>query len=80
MRVLRRSVRRHLKLDGKKKNNSPSIDRIVPALGYVRGNVALLCWRCNNLKRDATAAELQKVVDWMKSRSRLWEGNEAKSA
>lgn len=44
---------------------SPSIDRLVPARGYVAGNVFLLCWRCNNLKRDASSAELRRVADWM---------------
>lgn len=58
------------KMNGQKNNHSPSIDRIIPALGYVVGNVALLCWRCNNLKRDATADELQRVADWLRSRTR----------
>lgn len=48
--------------------NSPSIDRIIPRLGYVKGNVAILCWRCNNLKRDATAEELEKIAAWMRKR------------
>lgn len=55
------------KFDGLKNDASPSVDRIQPARGYVQGNVALLCWRCNNLKRDATPDELQRVVDWMRS-------------
>jgi hypothetical protein len=44
---------------------SPSCDRIVPALGYVLGNVALLCWRCNHVKGDATAEELEAVAAWL---------------
>jgi hypothetical protein len=55
------------KMDAKKKDNSPSMDRIHGDQGYVLGNIAILCWRCNNLKRDATPDELQKVVDWMRS-------------
>ncbi|HRE44070.1 MAG TPA: hypothetical protein PKY87_08875 [Terricaulis sp.] len=54
------------KYDGRKKDASPSIDRIRPAEGYVLGNVALICWRCNNLKRDASAAELETIVRWMR--------------
>ncbi len=46
-------------------NQSPSVDQIAPGEGYVSGNVALLCWRCNNLKRDASALELEKVARWM---------------
>lgn len=57
------------KLDWQKKDNSPSIDRIVPRLGYVVGNVALICWRCNNLKRDATADELFRVAMWIASKT-----------
>lgn len=45
---------------------SASLDRIRPDRGYVVGNVAIICWRCNNLKRDATADELQTVVNWMR--------------
>lgn len=55
------------KHDGKKRNSSPSIDRFDPHKGYVVGNAALICWRCNNLKRDATIEELETVVAWMKS-------------
>lgn len=47
--------------------NSPSIDRFAPALGYIASNVALICWRCNNLKRDATADELEAIAKWMRS-------------
>lgn len=46
-------------------NNSPSVDRFVPSMGYVIGNVHLICWRCNNLKRDATPEELLGVAQWM---------------
>lgn len=48
------------------RDRTPSVDRIVPVIGYIRGNVAIICWRCNNLKRDATADELQLVVNWMR--------------
>lgn len=46
---------------------SPSIDRIEGALGYVPGNVIVICWRCNELKRNATADELRTVLNWMES-------------
>jgi len=52
---------------GQKNDRSPSIDRIIPNLGYVIGNVALICWRCNNLKRDATPDELETIARWMRS-------------
>lgn len=59
--------------DGKPRNDSPSVDRINPKKGYVIGNIALICWRCNNLKRDATAEELECVARWMRSVSSGYE-------
>lgn len=56
------------KFDGKINNNSPSIDRLVPSLGYVEENIALICWRCNNLKRDASSQELETIARWMRLR------------
>lgn len=50
---------------GPANSRSPSLDRINPDLGYVRGNVAVICWRCNNLKRDATSSELRAIAEWM---------------
>jgi hypothetical protein len=44
---------------------SPSIDRINPARGYIPGNVSVICWRCNELKRDATIAELRTILSWL---------------
>lgn len=55
------------KHDGQKSDRSPSIDRLRPLEGYTVANVALICWRCNNLKRDATVSELEGIVAWMRS-------------
>jgi hypothetical protein len=52
---------------GNRKNNSPSIDRFDPSRGYTVDNISILCWRCNNLKRDATADELEVIIRWMRS-------------
>lgn len=41
---------------------SPTLDRIVPSLGYVPGNVIVVSWRANRLKSDGTMDELVKVV------------------
>ena len=61
--------------NGVKCNASPSIDRIRPQAGYTVNNIALLCWRCNNLKRDATPQELKAVTDWLWT---VW-GNEVEA-
>ncbi len=45
--------------------NSASIDRIIPDLGYIPGNVQVISLRANLLKRDGTAEELMKVALWL---------------
>lgn len=47
---------------GAERNNSPSLDRMIPALGYVTGNVQWISHRANMLRRDATAEELRLVA------------------
>lgn len=49
--------------DGRMCDNSPTLDRIVPELGYVPGNVRILSWRANRLRSDATAAELLALAE-----------------
>jgi hypothetical protein len=43
---------------------SPSLDRIVPERGYVKGNVIVISWRANRLKQDATLDEMRKLVEF----------------
>ena len=47
---------------GKRTHHSPSLDRVVPAKGYVKGNVIVVSWRANKLKSDATVDELRRLV------------------
>ena len=42
--------------------NSPSLDKINPTLGYVKGNVRVISARANLLKNDATSHELRLVL------------------
>lgn len=53
--------------EGRATANSPSLDRIVPERGYVPGNVRVISWRANSLKKDATIAELEAVLRYMRS-------------
>lgn len=46
---------------------SPSLDRIIPAKGYVRGNVIVVSWRANRIKHNASVAELRRVADFYQS-------------
>jgi len=56
---------------GRKSDNRPTIDRVVPALGYVPGNVAVISWRANRLKSDARLQDLEAIVRWLKNRSEM---------
>ena len=46
--------------------NAPSLDRIIPALGYTKGNVRVISARANLLKNDATISELELVLEDLK--------------
>lgn len=48
---------------GKPCRQSPSVDKIRPELGYVRGNVRVISWRANLLKSNGTAEELRLVAE-----------------
>ncbi len=43
--------------DRQKNNNSPSLDRIIPELGYVKGNIEVISDRANTVKSNGTADE-----------------------
>lgn len=42
-------------------HNSPSLDRIIPELGYVRGNVQIISKRANSIKNDASLEEFETI-------------------
>jgi hypothetical protein len=48
---------------GGSSDNSPSLDKIVNERGYVKGNVRVISNRANTLKNNATAEELQLILD-----------------
>lgn len=50
--------------------SSPSLDRIDNRRGYVPGNVWVISWRANNIKGDATPAELRTVARGVAKRIR----------
>lgn len=45
--------------------HSPSVDRIVPELGYVKGNIVIISHRANSIRRDANATELRAVLRYV---------------
>ena len=50
----------------------PSLDRLVPSLGYVKGNVRVISYRANTIKSDATIPELKAVIKYMECSQ--WDG------
>ena len=49
--------------DLKRRWKAPSLDRIVPGLGYVLENVLVCCYRCNAIKNNATPQELRTLAE-----------------
>jgi hypothetical protein len=52
---------------GRSVDSSPSLDRIVPELGYVKGNVHVISQKANTIKNNATPEELMKVAEYFKN-------------
>lgn len=50
--------------DGVSIDNSPTLDRIVPEVGYVPGNVIVISNRANTIKSNATWHELNCLVQF----------------
>jgi len=50
---------------GPRHRYTPSLDRVVPELGYVKGNVVFISMWANVIKADATEKELYAVADWL---------------
>lgn len=50
-------------------DTSPSLDRIVPEKGYVKGNVVVISHRANKIKSDATPEEIEAVYLFLKRSS-----------
>lgn len=52
---------------GGARDNTPSLDRIRPERGYVKGNVRVISFRANRIKSDATAEELRAVLAYVEA-------------
>ena len=58
--------------EGQSGPDSPSLDRIDPSLGYVKGNVRIISHRANQLKNDASLHEAELIyLDAIKQRLTL---------
>jgi hypothetical protein len=45
---------------------SPSLDKIVPELGYIKGNIWVISLLANNMKSSANKEQLLKFADWIR--------------
>lgn len=50
--------------------NSPTIDRVKPDAGYVKGNVIVISHKANTIKSDATYDEIQCVANYVREQER----------
>ena len=51
--------------------NSPSLDKIIPELGYVRGNIAVISHKANAMKYNETdPLVFRRIADWLERVSR----------
>lgn len=50
---------------GKQNDYSPSLDRIIPSEGYIRGNVNIISNRANVIKNCGSIEEHMKIVDYI---------------
>lgn len=48
------------------RDTQPSLDRIIPEKGYVKGNVIVVSFRANRIKSNATADEILAVGNFYK--------------
>lgn len=50
----------------RKNELAAELDRHIPALGYVKGNVTFLSRKANRLKNNSSVEELTNLLEWMK--------------
>ena len=57
---------------GKRTDYSPSLDKIIPGKGYVPGNVAIISFRANRLKGDASLCEIEAIARYLRLQTGAW--------
>lgn len=56
-----------VKGDGVLHDSSPTLDRLNPELGYVKGNVVVISYKANRIKNNGDLKDLKAVAEWMES-------------
>lgn len=55
--------------EGKPNDNSPTLDRLNPNLGYIKENICVMSNRANRLKNNGSLEEHEKVLSFLKNHS-----------
>lgn len=53
---------------GKISKQSPTLDKIIPELGYVKGNIAVISAKANALKSDMRIEDVERLLQYMKGK------------
>jgi len=53
--------------DKRPNDNSPSIDRLIPKLGYVKNNIKIISKRANELKSNASIYEIESIIKYLEN-------------
>ena len=51
----------------KNKDYAPSLDRIIPSKGYVKGNLVIVSFIANRVKNNVSVETLEKIVNFYKN-------------
>lgn len=54
---------------------SPSLDRIIPELGYVKNNIKVISFKANRIKSDADVVDLKKVLEYVEHNNSKYNNN-----
>ena len=49
------------------KDHSPTLDRIIPELGYVSSNMCVISWKANRIKNASSLEDLQQLTEWLQN-------------
>ena len=47
------------------RDSTPSIDRLDPTKGYIKGNIDVISFRANRLKNNGTLEDFQQIVKYL---------------
>jgi len=54
-------------------DDSATLEKFYPNLGYVAGNCFVISGLANKIKTSATTEQVRRVADWMERQERIWD-------